>query len=131
MFAKWLVLFLITISLNAQMAKAQDAGTAYVYYLLCKNGSAVRSISVEPKKGGGCFVKYTKAGVDQQVGESWGNTGCIKIAGNIQKNIETGGWKCKEAKGELHTPDKPAPEKKSAKKSEEKAVEKTAAESKQ
>lgn len=64
------------------------------HYTICKIGKTVRSIRVE-KAPGGYSTIYTKEGVDSVVGGGQWAESCVKIASNIQANLEKAGWKCK------------------------------------
>ena len=65
-------------------------------YMMCKNKKVVRTVRVEKKNNGGCKTTYTKEGVDQNVGESWVASRCLKVLKNIRINLEKANWKCKD-----------------------------------
>lgn len=65
-------------------------------YILCQNKQNVRTVRVEKNQGGGCVTKYTKQGVDEVVASSWTEKRCKAVLGNIQTNLESANWKCKD-----------------------------------
>lgn len=66
-------------------------------YILCQNKETVRTVRVEKNDtGGGCVTKYTKQGVDSVVASSWTEKRCKAVLGNIQTNLESANWKCKD-----------------------------------
>jgi hypothetical protein len=71
--------------------KLTGAGT----YVMCKSGSAVRTIRVQ-KKNNSCRTLYTKEGVDATVSKSVNPTVCGDVAGRIKVNLESSNWKCKD-----------------------------------
>ena len=87
---KIIVVFSILMSFSAF---AEDQGKST--YILCKNGSVVRTIRVQ-LKGQSCKAIYTKEGTDQVVGKSGTPDVCFDIANKIKVNLEVGNWKCKD-----------------------------------
>lgn len=66
--------------------------------ILCRLGKEVRTLRTEVGDKT-CKAIYTKQGVDSQIGASdWNAKGCEGIIEGVRKNLEGGGWKCKEAK---------------------------------
>lgn len=65
-------------------------------YYLCRFDKEVRSLKIKHLKSGGCEAVYTKLGIDKSMGQSKTVESCRSVIMNIKKNIEVGGWKCKE-----------------------------------
>lgn len=66
--------------------------------IICRLGKEVRTLRIEPGPTS-CKAIYTKAGIDSNIGTSVMNSnGCNGIVDGVRKNIESAGWKCKEAK---------------------------------
>lgn len=66
--------------------------------ILCRLGKEVRTLRTE-SGATSCKAIYTKQGIDSQIGGSTLNpTNCSTIIEGVRKNLEAGGWKCKEAK---------------------------------
>tara|TARA_B100001248_G_C27397744_1_gene466949 strand:+ start:841 stop:1128 length:288 start_codon:yes stop_codon:yes gene_type:complete len=66
-------------------------------YVICKNGSIVRTIQVdwvESEKA--CITTYTKAGVGREVGRASNKPYCQKWIDNIRGNLTAAGWKCRD-----------------------------------
>lgn len=73
-----------------------DAGpTPKISYLLCRRETQVRTVRVT-QKGSRCTATYTKAGVDEVVGNSSSQAKCYQVLNNIKINLEKGNWKCKD-----------------------------------
>ena len=64
--------------------------------LLCKLNRTVRTLRVEIDDGSLCKTIYTKQGVDDEIGSGQHKQSCFNIVGNVRKNLEEGGWKCRE-----------------------------------
>lgn len=69
-------------------------------YDLCRIGREVRSLRIKMADSGVCTAFYTKEGVDQNVGESSDFNTCHKVIERIRKNLEVGGWVCKDVSTE-------------------------------
>jgi hypothetical protein len=66
-------------------------------YLMCQNGSNVRTIRFLPMKAGGCKTGYTKeGGTEQIVAESWSKSRCLSVMNNIRENLIHANWKCRD-----------------------------------
>ncbi len=67
-------------------------------YVMCKSQKTVRTIRITPEKGEpqDCQVTYSKSGVDEIVGQSRNLSSCKSILKNIQENLESSKWSCKE-----------------------------------
>ncbi len=66
-------------------------------YLMCQNGSNVRTIRFLPSKAGGCKTGYTKEGGSEQiVAESWSKSRCFSVMNNIRENLTNANWKCRD-----------------------------------
>lgn len=78
-------------------ASAQAVEQKPLKFVLCKNQKTVRSIRITPEKSdkASCQVTYSKAGVDEVVGESRSVKDCGTILQNIQANLESSQWDCK------------------------------------
>lgn len=66
-------------------------------FVICKFKGEARMLEIIP--GGpdnGCQTMYTKYGKTERVG--WGKNflGCEQILSNVQKNLESSDWKCKD-----------------------------------
>lgn len=90
-------LTVIAIAPHALAQEAAPAASSEATYILCQNKTIVRTVRVE-KAGtaGGCVTKYTKEGVDAVVASSWTEKRCKAVLGNIQTNLESANWKCKD-----------------------------------
>lgn len=97
-------LIVLTAVIIAQAAFAEDVKptaekkevVTEATYILCQNKQTVRTVRVEKNEGGGCVTKYTKQGVDEVVATSWTEKRCKAVLGNIQTNLESANWKCKD-----------------------------------
>lgn len=67
-------------------------------YVLCKHEKTVRTIRITPEKAApnDCQVTYSKSGVDAVVGQSRSLSSCRSILKNIQENLESSKWNCKQ-----------------------------------
>lgn len=69
-----------------------------VNYVLCQNGSIVRTVRIELDEQG-CKTVYTKNGEDNVIGSGQFAISCTGFLNNVQKNLESAGWKCKNISG--------------------------------
>ncbi len=77
----------------AQAAVESQNGT----YVMCRSHKDVRTIRVEfDKEDQECKTLYTKAGVDQEVGNGRNLNSCKGILSNIKNNLEGAAWACKD-----------------------------------
>ncbi len=65
------------------------------YYYLCRFNNEVRSLRLNQNNEGTCYIDYTKAGIDERVGESKSIDICSSVIKNIKSNLENASWKCK------------------------------------
>lgn len=79
---------------GAQAAEDQKV----MQFVLCKNQKTVRTIRIAPERAEpqDCQVMYSKAGVDEVVGQSRSLSSCKSILKNIQENLEASKWNCKQ-----------------------------------
>lgn len=103
-----LTLMTTTVALAA-VARAEDPST----YVMCRNQKTVRTIRIENMKtaDSACVTKYTKAGVDYEVGRAIQLNSCVRVMENIRTNLEKANWKCKTV-GEATMTSTSEPEKK-------------------
>ncbi len=67
-------------------------------YVLCKNNQKmVRTIRITPENTAAatCKVTYSKTGMDEVVGQSRSASDCNSILKNIQDNLASSQWNCK------------------------------------
>lgn len=92
--------FLVTViglAFSVVPAFAQAAIQNSPNYVLCRNQKNVRTIHVEKvDEEKQCVTKYTKAGIDHEVGRAQHIQSCVKVMDNIKANLEKAQWKCKE-----------------------------------
>ena len=89
-----LILFsfiMFSILLIAPSTLAEEDST----YLFCRQKSSVRTVRVELGEGG-CRTIYTKKGVDKEIGHGIYLASCVGFLKNVQKNLGTVGWKCRD-----------------------------------
>lgn len=86
-----LVLILAFINFNTWAAEKPEE------FILCRNAKTVRTIRVQKsqEKNGEWVTLYTKSGVDKVVGTGYSLESNVKIAGNIKRNLEEAGWRCR------------------------------------
>lgn len=62
--------------------------------LKCTNKGDVRTIDIQAKDGG-CVVKYTKFGTENDIASSSkGTSHCVKVLHKVQANLTKAGFKC-------------------------------------
>jgi hypothetical protein len=84
---------IILFSIFAKAAVDQQASS----FVLCKNQKNVRTIRITPtSEADGCQITYSKAGVDEVVGQSHSVSGCQSVLGQIQANLESSKWNCRK-----------------------------------
>lgn len=85
--------FVALLASNAGAAVAQKASA----FVLCKNKKDVRTIRVLPDAGKNenCTITYTKGGVEEIVGSNRSMNTCMSIMKNIQFNLESSKWSCR------------------------------------
>ncbi len=66
--------------------------------ILCKLHKNVRTLRVEVDEQKICNTLYTKQGVDENIGSGQNHQSCFEIIGKVRKNLEDGGWSCREVK---------------------------------
>ncbi len=66
--------------------------------ILCKLHKNVRTLRVEVDKNKICTTLYTKQGVDEVIGSGQKHQSCFEIIGKVRKNLEDGGWTCRDVK---------------------------------
>lgn len=81
----------------AFQAKAENAVDSLRKYVICRNGSAVRTLRVEkdPENPARWLTYYTKSGKDQVVGEGLNPVSCDGVLNRVQKTLESASWKCR------------------------------------
>jgi hypothetical protein len=72
---------------------AETKPTAYV---ICKNGSQVRTVRVELDAEGVCHTIYSKQGAEKGVGSGKNKDSCMQFLNNIRVNLEKSNWKCRD-----------------------------------
>ena len=80
----------------AALTGAEETTSPHPTYVICKNRKIVRTVRVEKAAGGSCKTIYTKAGVDRDIGSGRNSASCFKFMDNVQGNLESAGWKCKD-----------------------------------
>jgi hypothetical protein len=78
---------------SAQASVDQKASA----FVLCKNKKDVRTIRILPDgaKADNCSITYSKGGVEEVVGSNRAMATCKSIAKNIQFNLESSKWSCR------------------------------------
>ncbi len=69
------------------------------HLVICRNSKAVRTLRVEKNKGPRCQTLYTKAGVDQNIGNSLSMNACLDFLNKVRLTLEKAQWNCKDIKG--------------------------------
>jgi len=88
--------FLLILSSTAQ-AVAEQKPLSSQPYVLCKNGSFVRTIRVIEGEGEHkCETVYAKQGRSKVVAWSKYAKGCQTFVDNIQNNLVQANWKCRD-----------------------------------
>lgn len=86
-------LALIGFSSVPAFAGVDQKATAFV---LCKNQKNVRTIQILPEnKAENCKITYSKGGVEEVVGANRNMDTCKSILKNIQANLESSKWNCR------------------------------------
>lgn len=80
------------------MALLSLGSPSFAATIICRSNKSVRTLRSDKANGQGCRAVYTKEGVDQVVGSSMRETGCITILATIRKTLEAHAWKCKDTK---------------------------------
>ena len=91
----WLVIAATLLGAASVAGASVDQKTSS--FVLCKNKKDVRTIRVLPdmQKADRCTITYSKGGVEEVVGSNRSMTTCQSIAKNIQFNLETSKWSCR------------------------------------
>lgn len=66
-------------------------------FVVCERQSDVRYLRVFSSNDGKCKTVYAKDGFTQVVGSATFFSSCESVLVNVRKNIEGGGFKCREA----------------------------------
>jgi hypothetical protein len=66
-------------------------------FILCERQKDVRWIRVFSSNDGKCKTVYSKDGFSQVVSSATFFSSCESVLNNVRKNVEGGGFKCKEA----------------------------------
>lgn len=65
-------------------------------YFLCSNKNFVRSLRIDVLTDKTCMVKYSKGGIDHEVGSGLYMESCQKFLNNVKTNLEEAGWNCRK-----------------------------------
>lgn len=77
-------------------AAADEKAAAFV---LCKHQKNVRTIRVMPDQDKeNCTITYSRGGVDEVVGSNRSVSACKSILKNIQDNLESSKWSCRDVR---------------------------------
>lgn len=96
------VLMLSSFATRAQESNSDSAtsttstAVSKAKFLICRNKKQVRTVNIESRADGGCNAIYVREGVSRNEGGGKNPVTCFMILGNIKKNLETSGWKCRE-----------------------------------
>lgn len=66
--------------------------------MMCRLSKNVRTLRVEKLDNGTCRTVYTKAGVDQNIGNAQNQGSCEEILYKVRDVLESADWKCREVK---------------------------------
>ncbi|AZZ35891.1 hypothetical protein CIK05_03470 [Bdellovibrio sp. qaytius] len=66
-------------------------------FVLCERQRDIRWMRVYSSNDGKCKTIYSKEGYSQVVSSATFYTQCEAVLNNIKKNVEGGGFKCREA----------------------------------
>jgi len=91
-FFVFVVLLVSTLSHRVQAAEKNSL------FLVCERHKEVRWLRVFTAADGKCKSVYSKEGYSQVVSSATYFSSCEAVMMNVKKNIEDGGFKCKEQK---------------------------------
>jgi hypothetical protein len=66
--------------------------------MMCRLSKNVRTLRVEKLDNGTCRTVYTKAGVDQNIGNAQNQDSCAEILYKVRDVLVSADWKCREVK---------------------------------
>lgn len=66
---------------------------------MCRKDKTVRTLRVEKKTNGRCYAFYTKAGVDQGIGNAMKQDICLDLVNQVKATLEKAEWQCKVVTG--------------------------------
>lgn len=66
--------------------------------MMCRLSKSVRTLRVEKLNNGTCRTVYTKAGVDQNIGNAQNQDSCEEILYKVRDVLVSADWKCRELK---------------------------------
>ncbi len=84
----------ISLWLTAVQVSATDKNNMFV---LCERQRDVRWMRVFSSSDGKCKTVYSKDGYSQVVSSATFYSSCEAVLNNVKKNVEGGGFKCREA----------------------------------
>lgn len=87
-------ILIIILWLGSVQTLAADKNNMFVF---CERQRDVRWIRVFSSSDGKCKTVYSKEGYSQVVSSATFYSQCEAVLNNIKKNVEGGGFKCKEA----------------------------------
>lgn len=66
--------------------------------MMCRLSKSVRTLRVEKLNNGTCRTVYTKAGIDQNIGNAQSKDSCQEILYKVRDVLVSADWKCRELK---------------------------------
>ena len=87
-------LLLFIISISSVVTFAADTNNMFV---ICERQTDVRYLRVFSSNDGKCKTVYSKDGFTQVVSSATFFSSCESVLVNVRKNVEGGGFKCREA----------------------------------
>lgn len=84
----------ISLWLTAVQVSATDKNNMFV---LCERQRDIRWMRVFSSSDGKCKTVYSKDGYSQVVSSATFYSSCEAVLNNVKKNVEGGGFKCREA----------------------------------
>lgn len=91
--AKFVYLILGLVFLGVFSAQAANGKSQFV---ICERKAEVRWIRIFSSADGKCKTVYSKEGYSQIVSSATYYSSCESVLQNIKKNVELGGYKCRE-----------------------------------